>query len=310
MKAHIFFIKQMVAQGGPTLSEYESFTQWLQGIASEINAGKLNQEDIEIIRKVFDEAISKETMQGFAYCKPHGYPGDYEMIDKIYQEHHTNNPNLIRWDQYFHAQSAPKAVRNRKEYFLRLLSNLEKSSNDGEPLQILNVACGPARDLFEFLDNSNGKVMFDCIEYDQNAINYARELCSNYLDYINFMKANALKFKTQKRYKLIWSAGLFDYFEDKTFISLINRFNNFLDEEGELVIGNFSEKNNTKNYMEIMGAWYLNHRDENKLMSLALQCGIDRDNIRISQESEGVNLFLHIKRGKSFISTLNILSNM
>jgi len=66
------------------------------------------------------------------------------------------------------------------------------------------------------------------------------------------------------------------------------------------VIGNFSPNNPTKNYMEIVGDWYLNHRSADRLISLTKACSVDPKNIRIGQEPEGVNLFLHIKSGKEF----------
>lgn len=49
-----------------------------------------------------------------------------------------------------------------------------------------------------------------------------------------------------------------------------------------------------------MGDWHLNHRSEDKLITLARACGVDQKNIRIGQEPEGVNLFAHIKAYKIF----------
>ena len=164
------------------------------------------------------------------------------------------------------------------------------------PIRVLNIASGSVRDMFEFLNHSsNGKLQFDCIEFDQNAINYAAALCSKYLEQINFINANAFKFRTNERYRLIWAAGIFDYFDNDTFVRLLKRYLYFLDEEGELVVGNFSPNNPTRNYMEIVGDWHLNHRSTDKLISLTKACGVDPKNIRIGQEPEGVNLFLHIK---------------
>lgn len=86
------------------------------------------------------------------------------------------------------------------------------------------------------------------------------------------MKKNyqtAFKFRTNEHYLLIWAAGIFDYFDNDTFVRLLKRYLCFLDEKGELVIGNFSPNNPTRNYMEIVGDWYLNHRSADKLISLS-----------------------------------------
>ena len=61
-----------------------------------------------------------------------------------------------------------------------------------------------------------------------------------------------------------------------------------------MIIGNFSTENPSRNMMELFGDWYLEHRSHSHLVDLALQAGIDRENIYVGEEAEGVNLFLHI----------------
>jgi hypothetical protein len=69
----------------------------------------------------------------------------------------------------------------------------------------------------------------------------------------------------------------------------------FLKSGGELVIGNFSLNNPTRDYMEC-GNWFLHHRSPDELFKLAEECGVSRDKILVKSESLGVNLFLHITR--------------
>ena len=102
---------------------------------------------------------------------------------------------------------------------------------------------------------------------------------------------NAFRFKTDKKYNLIWSAGLFDYLDEKQFIFLFRALTKLLKPEGELVVGNFSESNTSKDYMEF-GEWYLNHRTENELIRLAEQSGCVSKSISIDRETSGVNLFI------------------
>ena len=71
-----------------------------------------------------------------------------------------------------------------------------------------------------------------------------------------------------------------------------------MSENGEIIIGNFNQANNpSRNYMEIIGEWYLNHRTDEELMSLAIKAGFNKENIRVGSENENVNLFLHLKNG-------------
>ena len=300
MQKYIDFIKDMVTKGGPELSEYAYLSSLFSEIANGVREERITPSDVEALRDSFGVALSLSTIQGFGFLKPHGYAGDYEFIKKLYEMHMSDNPHLIRWDKYSHAQSAPTAVRNRKQYFQQILSHLESHNNN--TISVLNVASGPSRDLFEFFNTNNGTIKFDCIEWDKDAINYSKILCADFLDNIEFIQANALKYQTSKRYHLIWSAGLFDYLDDKGFISLLKRLYSFLNNQGELVVGNFSENNPSRDYMEIVGDWYLHHRSAEKLQFLALESGIPPSDIRIGQEAEGVNLFLHIKRGNEFVN--------
>ncbi len=305
MESKLEFVKQQISKGGPDPSEYNIFKSWLNGIMDGLDKSEISEDELNTIRKAFGKAISAETLQGFAYTKPHNYPGDFEIIDKIYQEHITSVSELKRWDMFFQAQTAPKAVRNRKTYFKKLLTLLEAQSSEKGNTDVLNVASGPCRDLSEFFQNGNGEIYFDCIDSDQNAIDYAKRLCSGFEDQIEFFKANVFKFRTDKRYRLIWSAGLFDYFEDKAFIFLLKKLISFLEEDGELVIGNFSDENETRAYMEIIGDWNLHYRSESHLIHLTKQCGIPEDQVRIGKEPESVNLFLHINKTKNFLMSFD-----
>lgn len=303
MDQHIAYIEKLVAKGGPDPSEYDAFDRWLSEVAEERREGTLSKEDIEVLRSAFGEALSRETLQGFSYVKPYGYTGDFEIIDRMYTKHVTDEEHLQKWDLYFQSQSAPVAVRNRKSYFLDLAAKLEATFPQKESIPILNVASGPARDVFEFFEE-NGQscsVTFDCVDNDQNALCYAKELCDSYLDQIAFQEANALRFHTDRKYQLVWSAGLFDYLGDKVFRFLLRNLLSMLREDGELVVGNFAPNNPTKNYMEIVGDWHLYYRDADDLRSLANSCGVASEDIRIGREDEEVNLFLHIKRGEHFI---------
>lgn len=106
---------------------------------------------------------------------------------------------------------------------------------------------------------------------------------------------NVLRFMPTDKYDLIWSAGLFDYLNDRYFVGLLNRFKNNLNPYAEMVIGNFSDNNPTRRVMEVIGQWYLLHRSSQKLTQLAINAGIAENAIYVDQEPLGINLFLRIK---------------
>ncbi len=281
-------IKHIISNGGPTKSDYSALKQAIDEIRN------LSEEDEQSLMEILKPVLDVNTMQGHAHIKPHGYPGDYEMIDKIYTQWKSNDPNLKLWDDFFHSQEAPIAVRNRKKYFINLVKTITQSST--QPINILNIGSGPARDVKEYYDiDKTSPVRFDCIEMDKKAIHYASSLCHEHIDKINFINKNIFRFKALKKYNLIWSAGLFDYFSDKQFISLLQRLKNNAVKNGCIVIGNFSNNNPSKSYMEKFGSWFLNHRSKDELIELAIKSGIKIDSIRVTHEEKGVNLFLHVK---------------
>lgn len=281
-------IKHIISNGGPTKSDYSALKQAIDEIRN------LSEEDEQSLMEILKPVLDVNTMQGHAHIKPHGYSGDYEMIDKIYTQWKSNDPNLKLWDDFFHSQEAPIAVRNRKKYFINLVKTITQSST--QPINILNIGSGPARDVKEYYDiDKTSPVRFDCIEMDKKAIHYASSLCHEHIDKINFINKNIFRFKALKKYNLIWSAGLFDYFSDKQFISLLQRLKNNAVKNGCIVIGNFSNNNPSKSYMEKFGSWFLNHRSKDELIELAIKSGIKIDSIRVTHEEKGVNLFLHVK---------------
>lgn len=275
--------------GGPTPAEYEALNTSITALHRAVANGDIKVSALIDILDSHEAPFSTQTMQGLALRKPHGYAGDYEMIDKIYTEHKSGDPKLKKWDEYFHSQHAPRAVRNRKSYFHSLLDKIPSNAS------VLKLGVGPGRSMFEWLSkNPRKQITLECVDVDRNAIAYASNLNSSFSEKIIFHHTNVFKFSPpiDQKYDLVWAAGLFDYFDDKTFESLGKRFFQNVKPGGELVIGNFSTFNPTRPYMELFGQWHLHHRDANLLQSLGAMISQGKS-VRIESEPEQVNLFLH-----------------
>lgn len=287
------FLRELVESGGPKPEDYMMIDSFLSLLAdNDEYDNKMPPELHEIIKST----LTEDTMHGFARSKPHGYSGDFEMIDRIYQEWKSPNPKLRRWDEYFHEQAASKAVRNRKTYFKKMLQNLTETRN-GTGSAVLNIGSGPGRDMLEFFESANDPhITIDCVDIDENAIKHATNLCADYMDKITFHKRNIFRFRPEENFDIIWSAGVFDYFTDRQFVMLVKRLYANVKDGGELVIGNFSTINPSRPHMEIISDWHLKHRDEDQLINLVIEAGIPAENVYCGKEEQGVNLFLHISR--------------
>lgn len=288
-------MEAIIQAGGPMTHEYKTVDSFIETIASGIRNNDITSEEVEEIKSLFDSGLLHNTIHGYAVRKPMGYAGDFKIIDMIYTHHLAQQTEYKNWDRYFHYHPATIAVRNRKEFFKNEI--FAKLSDASQPLHLLNVASGPARDLLEVYQAIDPRQLeTTCIDLDAHAIAYAENLCRNYTEHVTFIHKNIMRFNTTDHYDVIWSAGLFDYFDDKTFVLMLKRFLSWLKPGGEIILGNFSEHNPSRGYMEIFGEWFLIHRSSEHLMQLAMEAGASRCGTSVDYEPLGINLFLKIRK--------------
>lgn len=293
-KEPLTFLKEVIANGGPEARQYETLHEVFADITTAYKTGSLSGDEMAMLQSSFSEQEQgMSTILGHCRSKPFGYAGDFLIIDKIYRQQVTADERFEKWDQFWHEQPACKAVRNRKSYFIRTIREMLQRR---APMRLLNVASGPARDLAEaYACIDPALLQTVCVEADEHAINYAKELNEPNAPQIEFIHKNIFRFQTDEQFDIVWSAGLFDYFEDNVFIRLLQKFMSWTKPGGEVIIGNFGDHNPTRNYMELIGEWYLHHRSAEELMTMAMKAGASPAAVSVRQEEEGVNLFLHVR---------------
>jgi len=299
---HVEYAKAIVSNCGPDPNQYESHLDWYTKLNEQMKSGQITTEQRNKLSAIFGTAYSSETMQGHAHVKPLGYAGDFQIIEKIYDSWISPDQRLRKYDLFFHEQHAAIAVRNRKKYFQTLVRNICERETD--TVTVLNLASGPCREIRELFDETPDlPVRFLNVDIDERAIAYAKEVLGEHVDKTEFVQQNIFRFRPKEKYSLIWSAGLFDYFDDRTFYRILSRFVDSLEPDGELVIGNFGIDNPTKGYMEALATRYLHHRSDGQLVELAKLAGakLERHRVRIGFESTRVNRFLHIMQAKKTI---------
>jgi trans-aconitate methyltransferase len=129
------------------------------------------------------------------------------------------------------------------------------------------------------------------VDLDPEAIAYAKELLGNRQD-VRFYNENIFRFRPSIKYDLIWSAGLFDYLTEKQFRLTLLRLSKFVNPGGKIVIGNFNDNVQSKDYMEF-GNWVLNYRTSEELQSYAST--IPDVKVYVESEPLNVNLFLNVE---------------
>lgn len=276
-------------QNGPEKYDYFTLNNALQYIEEEIHNGNLEIETIE--KKFFNGRFvcDQASVIGHSRSKPYGYSGDFSIIDRIYTM--DVSPEHKKWDEYSLSQDASKAIRNRKDYFKKIVNG--RLPNGGN---LLNAGSGPARDLMElYHEGEHKELLTTCVEMDERAVAYAKELTSAFSDRIRYVHNNILTFKPQQKFDMIWSAGLFDHFDDLACVLMLKKFKNWLKPGGEIVIGNFNQDYNpSRSFMELLCDWYLIHRNRDDLLRLAHQAGFEYKHLKVESEPEGINLFLRL----------------
>ena len=281
------YIEGIFAKNGPDREDYLEFYTLVD---------RIKAEDVESFRKKIASILTPETLFGFSYTKPFGYSGDFFIIEKIYQYYVSPDERYRKWDEFLHSAGAVIAVRNRKTLAIKIFEELNKRYA-GLQQDVLILGSGPVTETYEFFQkNPESKLVFDMLDLDKRAISYAKSKNRKYLKSMTFHNANVIRFVPEKKFDLIWSAGLFDYFKDKHFVYLIKRYYEYLKEDGEMIIGNFNVENPSRRSMEIMGDWFLYHRSVEELIQFATQAGIENSKIEVIREPLGINLFLRLKK--------------
>lgn len=279
------FITRLFTNDGPGPEDYASILEMIESI---------QPEQIDYLRSLMKPILHPGTIIGFSFTKPFGYNGDFFIIEKIYQHYVSPDKTSRKWDQFFHTLPAAIAVVNRKKLAIELFKKLNNSS--GKKIkEVLILGSGPANEVHEYLKQTeDNQLYFDLVDLDQRAIDYAKNKNRDYLQYINLMNRNVIRYEPTKHYDLIWSAGLFDYFKDKHFVFLIKKYFRCLKPGGEMIIGNFNATNPSRKIMEVLGDWFLYHRSEEELLHFARQADISPMNIEVMAEPLSINLFLRI----------------
>lgn len=289
--SYLDIVDQLVESGGPSEPQYSAYESVIDHIYEITHGLTSNLNLVEEFRQHLGPSLSTSTLQGLAFFKPRGYAGDFKIIDRINQNWISPDPDVEKWDKFFQSRTAPQAVRNRKQYMIDLV---KKTSSTIPELQVLDVGSGPGRDIKECLVSVKEDVHFSCVEMDNLAIDYARNLLGPVSNRVDFYQGHALKSDISKYFDLVWSGGLFDYFNDRVFVFGLKRLIRHVKPGGRLVIGNFSVNNPTQSYMEVVGDWFLNYRTEQQLIELAQKANLDLTNITVDRTKDGVNQFLNL----------------
>lgn len=268
---------------------------------------------IKKVKKAFREICGPWVYQSEivkrAFEKPRGYPGDYKIIEIIYDNKPISQNFGFCADRYFLNNAYAVAIRNRKDKMREILFSYLNNTNSPK-VSILNIACGSNRELKEiFVDQKfspKRDIMLTLVDQDEEALKFSEQALGGSAKKLacRFMQHNVLEYINQStKYSeilgmqdLIYSIGLADYLPDRVLKNLIIFCFNLLKPEGQLII---AHKDAAK-YKPLSPDWWCDWtfypRDENSLMKLIHETQINNLDIKIEREPSKIICFLTIKK--------------
>lgn len=259
---------------------------------------------------VFKEVFPYMTLSRFferAYFKPKGYAGDFYMIEMIYRNQPEGHGKLGRLlDGLLLEQIPARAVRARRRLLHQTLDRLcRERLGATSAVRIMNLACGPCRELFDLIaaGGFSERIQALCIDIDDEALQFADRHVNTFghkAD-VRFMNENVIKWALGRvkqdlgQQDIIYTSGLCDYLDKRLVRTLIQKCYRHLNPGGHLIIGNFSPANRDRPIMDHLLYWRLIHRDSNALRDLFVDTPFGRQ-VDVISEEEGVNLFAVAQR--------------
>ncbi len=236
-----------------------------------------------------------------AYFKPKGYAGDFLMMEHIYRNIPEGDGKLGELvDTFCLQRPGSLAIRGRRLLLKNELMRIARGRADrGLPTRIMNLACGPNRELFDFLAECDFSERIDalCVDIDSEALQYTNQHVNIFPHRasIRLMSENVIKWSLGRAthhiepLDIIYSAGLCDYLDDRLFRALINQCYCHLKPGGILLLGNFTHYPDSL-FLDKLLKWELLYRSEDTLRQLFAPTPFG-ERVDIIAEREGVNLF-------------------
>ncbi len=272
-----------------------------------------NNHDAKVYRlkRLFGRKFRQLFLRGeyitWSLKKPYGYAGDFQIIDYIYQ----NNPTTLGFDRlfdnYFQMSAISVAVRNRKEDIKRFIMSAALN-NPGKQIRIMNLACGPSRDVQELLlglKDIPTKLEFHCYDADSHALEYAKKVVK-FAPNVHFYQMNVLRIALKKdierqfdsTFDIIFSTGLFDYLNTQVSVRLIGNLRKILTPGGSLFVSDVRDKfsNPSAYFMEWVGDWNLIYRSDDDFRGIFTESGFKERDLSYGYEQQGIMQYVTAKQ--------------
>lgn len=240
--------------------------------------------DVEPLCRVIAGAwLFRSRLWNRAYHKPHGFPGDYLLYEWLYDLEvdpcaDPTQPGIVNClDYLMRTLHSVAGVWERRRWFASLLEAEHTRRNRG-PLSVLDLGCGGARHLWDFLTRLPRSAAIDVTLVDQDpaALAYCRQRAT--LDAPNSSGVQLLYVCGQlpdlprllgpTRYDVIIAADLLDYLDDLSAAALLRDLAARLAPRGLIALANVHPADPSRLAKDWLVDWSPVVRDERQCAAL------------------------------------------
>lgn len=280
----------------------ETRLDYVKAVIREIETQpRVDAEHLAYVRDWFrqqtDAVLSQSRLMQRARTWPEGYPGDYLTLEAVYSNRPHGDGIGKVLDRYFLSRTLAVAVRSRLRTLCQLLA--ERSAAETAGARWLNLAAGSCRELLSIPPVAKPRRIL-CIDYDANALEYAKQLVTPHLeDTLTFKTDNAFRMANAARnierygeFTTIYSAGLFDYVKSGQLARLLAGLYGSL-AKGGVLIAPFKDatRYDTFDYHWLVKWDFFLQRTEADIRAIFADAGVPRERLSVTRDDSGVILF-------------------
>jgi len=246
-----------------------------------------------------------------AYTKPLDYPGDYVVMNYMYQGAPEGDTQFGRVAHEL-AVYIGQFVVKRKDLVRNAIAEAAARCPGTRPCVVASLGCGPAREVAEYLElepHGGRPVHFILVDQDSEALRFA----GRHLGEVAAAGGRGSAARVDLRHlsvlrllrevdpasllpqaDLIYSAGLFDYFSDRTCQVLTRRLYEALGPGGLLLLGNMKSGTDMLWPLELIADWSLRYRSAESV--LAWTDGLPGAEISLRTEATGYDYLVSVRK--------------
>lgn len=256
-----------------------------------------SKEVIKSILKPVKEIHRQSVLCARTQDWPRGYAGDFETIEYIIGGENKSEKNSLGYFIEAMALNSP-IVQQHRNKIIHQSSLILKKAYQSENPKVLSIGCGSSADL-RFIENSlkRTNISLTLFDMDEGALACSEEKLPDLKNKCKFIQGNLLRLvkRIEDKFDLVVIGGVFDYLNDKTIISFLNKlFNENLNPKGEIYFTNIANNNPYRTWMEYCFNWELIERSKTDIINLYEKANLTNCKIDVYKEETSLTYLAHI----------------